>query len=74
MGSSSREDEVAQALERGSGIEKMGGGSRSRKKMAKAVSQKYAFVAGTHVPSGHGRTGLAGQLGHALWLCSLGHE
>jgi hypothetical protein len=52
MGSSSREDEVAQALERGSGIKKMGGGSRSRKKMAKAVSQKYAFVAGTRVPSG----------------------
>jgi hypothetical protein len=32
--------------------EKMGGGSRSRKKMAKAVSRKYAFVAGTCVPSG----------------------
>jgi hypothetical protein len=32
----------------------MGGcsGSRSRKKMAKAVSRKYAFVAGTRVPSG----------------------
>jgi hypothetical protein len=45
---------VAQALERGGGIEKMGGGSgsRSRKKMMKAVSRKYAFVAGTRVPSG----------------------
>jgi hypothetical protein len=44
---------VARALERGGGIEKMGGGSgsRSRKKMVKAVSQKYAFVAGTRVPS-----------------------
>jgi hypothetical protein len=54
MGSSSREDEAARALERGGGIEKMGGGSgsRSRKKMAKAVSRKYAFVAGTRVPSG----------------------
>jgi hypothetical protein len=32
----------------------MGGGSgnRSRKKMAKAVSQKYTFIAGTRVPSG----------------------
>jgi hypothetical protein len=41
-------------LERGGGIRKMGGGSgsRSRKKMAKAVSQKYAFVVGTRVPLG----------------------
>jgi hypothetical protein len=54
MGSSSREDEVARALEHGGGIRKMGGGSgsRSRKKMANAVSRKYAFVAGTRVPSG----------------------
>jgi hypothetical protein len=54
MGSSSREDEAARVLERGGGIKKMdgGSGSHSRKKMAKAVSQKYAFVAGTHVPSG----------------------
>jgi hypothetical protein len=37
MGSSSREDEAARALERG------GSGSCSRKKMAKAVSWKYAF-------------------------------
>jgi hypothetical protein len=53
-GSSCREDEAAQALERGGGIGKMGGGSgsRSRKKMAKVVSRKYAFVAGTRVPSG----------------------
>jgi hypothetical protein len=28
-----------------------GGGSRSRKKMAKAVFRKYAFIAGTRVPS-----------------------
>jgi hypothetical protein len=61
MGSSSREDEVARVLESGGGIGKMGGGSgsRSRKKMAKAVSRKYAFVAGTRVPSGARRTGLA---------------
>jgi hypothetical protein len=54
MGSSSREDKAARVLKRGGGIGKMGGGSgsRSRKKMAKAVSQKYAFVAGTRVPSG----------------------
>jgi hypothetical protein len=54
MGSSSREDKVARALERGGGIGKMGGvsGNRSRKKMKKAVSQNYAFVAGTCVPSG----------------------
>jgi hypothetical protein len=54
MGSSSWEDEAARALERGGGIRKMGGGSgsRFRKKMAKVVSQKYAFVAGTRVPSG----------------------
>jgi hypothetical protein len=54
MGSSSREDEAAQALGRGGDIRKMGSGSgsRSRKKMAKAVSRKYAFVAGTRVPSG----------------------
>jgi hypothetical protein len=52
MGSSSREDEVARALERGCGIGKMGGGSRSRKIMVKAVSRKYTFVAGTRVPSG----------------------
>jgi hypothetical protein len=45
---------VARALERGGGIRKMGGGSgsRSRKKMQKAVSWNYAFVAGTRVPSG----------------------
>jgi hypothetical protein len=29
-----------------------GGGSRSRKKMKKAVSQNYAFIARTCVPSG----------------------
>jgi hypothetical protein len=54
MGSSSQEDEAAQALGHGGGFRKMGGGSssRSRKKMAKAVSRKYAFVAGTCVPSG----------------------
>jgi hypothetical protein len=46
MGSSNREDEAARALERG------GSGSCSRKKMAKAVSWKYAFVAVTRVPSG----------------------
>jgi hypothetical protein len=42
------------ALEHGGGTRKMGGGSgsRSRKKMAKAVSWKYAFIAGTRVPSG----------------------
>jgi hypothetical protein len=53
MGSSSQEDEVARALERGSDIGKMGGsrGSRSRKKMAMAISRKYAFVAGARVPS-----------------------
>jgi hypothetical protein len=28
-----------------------GGGSRSRKKMKKAVSQNYTFIAGTRVPS-----------------------
>jgi hypothetical protein len=43
---------VARALERGGGIGKMGGGSRSRKKMKKAVSRNYAFIAGTRVPSG----------------------
>jgi hypothetical protein len=54
MESSSREDEATQVLERGGGIGKMGGGSGScsRKKIAKAVSRKYAFVAGTRVPSG----------------------
>jgi hypothetical protein len=52
MGSSSREDEAGRALERSSSIRKMGGGSQSRKKMAKAVSRKYTFVAGTRVPSG----------------------
>jgi hypothetical protein len=52
MGSSSREDEVGRALERGGSIRKMGGGSQSRKKMAKVVSRKYAFIAGTRVPSG----------------------
>jgi hypothetical protein len=54
MGSSSQEDEAARALGCGGGIGKMGGGSgsRSRKKMAKAVSWKYAFVPGTRVPSG----------------------
>jgi hypothetical protein len=51
MGSSSREDEAGRALERGGNIRKMGGGSQSRTKMAKAVSQKYTFVAGTRVPS-----------------------
>jgi hypothetical protein len=44
MGSSSQEDEAARALGRG--------GSRSRKKMAKVVSRKYAFIAGTRVPLG----------------------
>jgi hypothetical protein len=45
---------MAGVLKCGGGIKKMGGGggSRSRKKMVKAVSQKYAFVAGTRVPSG----------------------
>jgi hypothetical protein len=54
MGSSSREDKAARALERGGGIGKMGGGSgsRSRKKMKKAVSRNYVFIAGTRVPSG----------------------
>jgi hypothetical protein len=54
MVSSSREDEAARALERGGGIRKMGGDgdSRSRKKMAKAVSRKDAFIAGTRVPLG----------------------
>jgi hypothetical protein len=54
LGSSSREDEAARALGRGGGIGKMGGGSgsHSRKRMAKAVSQKYTFIAGTRVPSG----------------------
>jgi hypothetical protein len=54
MGSSSWEDEAARALKHGGGIRKMGGGSgsRSRKKMAKAVSRNYAFIAGTRVPSG----------------------
>jgi hypothetical protein len=44
----------ARALELGSGIRKMGGGSgsRSRKKMKKAISRNYAFIAGTRVPSG----------------------
>jgi hypothetical protein len=53
-GSSRWEDEAAWALERGSGIGKMGGGSanRSRKKMKKAISRNYAFIAGTRVPSG----------------------
>jgi hypothetical protein len=53
MGSSSQEDEAARALERGGGIGKMGGGSgsRSRKKMKKAVSRNYVFIAGTRVPS-----------------------
>jgi hypothetical protein len=55
MGSSSREDEVLRARRReAGGIGKMGGGSgsRSRKKMKKAVSRNYAFIAGTRVPSG----------------------
>jgi hypothetical protein len=45
---------TAGVLERGGGIGKMGGGDnrRSRKNMVKAVSQKYAFIAGTCVPSG----------------------
>jgi hypothetical protein len=49
MGSSSQEDEAARALECGGGS---GNGSCSRKKMAKVVSRKYAFVEGTRVPSG----------------------
>jgi hypothetical protein len=53
MGSSSQEDEAARALERGGGIRKMGGGSDSRsRKTVKAVFRKYAFIVGTHVPSG----------------------
>jgi hypothetical protein len=61
MGSSSRVNEKARTLERGGGIGKMGGGSgiRSTKKMENAVSRKYAFVAGTCVPSGARCTGLA---------------
>jgi hypothetical protein len=53
MGSSSREDEAARVLECGGGIRKMSGGSgsHSRKKMVKAVSRKYTFVAWTRVPS-----------------------
>jgi hypothetical protein len=45
---------MAGVLERGGGIGKMGGGGdcRSRKKMAKAVSRKYVFIAGKRVPSG----------------------
>jgi hypothetical protein len=68
MGYSSQEDEAARALERGGGIRKMGGGSgsRSRKKMAEAVSQKYAFVEGHVFHQGRGRTRLVGQLGRAL--------
>jgi hypothetical protein len=44
---------MAGVLERGGGIRKMGGGGRrrSRKKIAKVVSQKNAFIAGTRVPS-----------------------
>jgi hypothetical protein len=45
MGSSSREDEAARALERGGGIGKTGGGSgsRSRKKTKKAVFPELRF-------------------------------
>ncbi len=74
MGSSSQEDEAAQALGHGGGFRKMGGGSssRSRKKMAKAVSRKYAFVAGTCVPSGARAYWASRPAGPGWWARLLG--
>jgi hypothetical protein len=70
MGSSSREDEAARALERGGGIEKTGGGSdsRSRKKTKKAVFPELRFHSrDTCSIGGAGVLGWQAKAGWRLW-------